>query len=58
MFMCVGKTLTDVCRNPHETLEEAQKCLAAHQAQLRLREQVSNRVISEVESIDDLEEQY
>lgn len=60
MFTTVGKrsaTSIDCCDHEHETRDEAQKCLLAHQNEMRRANRTSNRQIIEVDSLDELYEE-
>ena len=55
MFITVGNK--DHCGHEHTTFEEAQICLNDYIDKCRKRNKISNRIILEMESIEQLEDE-
>lgn len=53
-FGWISSTRYDCCEHEHGTRDEAQRCLVAHQLELRRAGKVSKRQVVEAESLDEL----
>lgn len=54
MFITIGRK--SHCNHEHETYEEAQKCVGKHISTLRAQNKISDRVIVEVDSLEEADE--
>lgn len=57
MFTTLGPRVADCCEHEHPTRDDAQTCLVAHQAAMRGAGRVSERVVVEAESLEELFEE-
>ncbi len=56
MYTTIGKFSKSSCRHLHKTFDEAQECLIKHQNECRKSDKISDRIILEIDSLEDLDD--
>jgi hypothetical protein len=56
LFITASKGSGKHCGHEHASFEEAQKCLMAYAEEMRKKSKLSDRIIVEVNSIEDFED--